>query len=91
MIGQKKERKIMLTGLVKKMKFENIYTYGKESYNTFLGGKGVENNYFFHEKEDLSEFLARIIKAGDVVYLKGSRGMQMEDVLNNVLIKLKGI
>ena len=71
--------------LVKKMKFENLYTYGKESYNTFLGARGVENNYYFSEKEDLSEFLKKILRPNDVIYIKGSRGMKMEDILNNIL------
>jgi UDP-N-acetylmuramoyl-tripeptide--D-alanyl-D-alanine ligase len=85
-LGKASEKEHFKIGeLVKKMKFENIYTYGKESYNTFLGARGVDNNYYFNEKEDLSEFLTKILKPDDVVYLKGSRGMQMEDVLYNVL------
>jgi UDP-N-acetylmuramoyl-tripeptide--D-alanyl-D-alanine ligase len=75
--------------LIKKMKFNNLYTYGKESYNTFLGAKGVENNYYFNEKEDLSGFLNKVINPNDVIYIKGSRGMKMEDVLNDILNQIK--
>ena len=71
--------------LIKRMKFNNLYTFGKESYNTFMGARGMENNFYFAEKEDLSEFLKKVIKPNDIIYIKGSRGMQMEDVLNNIL------
>ena len=71
--------------LIRKMKFDNLYTFGKESYNTFLGAKGVDNNYYFSEKEDLSEFLKKILKPDDVIYIKGSRGMKMEEIINNIL------
>lgn len=85
-LGECSEKEHFEVGkLVKKMKFDNLYTYGKESYNIFLGAKGVENNYYFNKKEDLSEFLKKIIKPDDVIYIKGSRGMKMEDVIDNIL------
>ena len=80
-----KKEHFEIGALVKKMKFDNLYTFGKESYNTFLGARGVENNYYFSEKEDLSEFLKKILKPNDVIYIKGSRGMKMEEILNNIL------
>lgn len=68
--------------LVKKMRFSNLYTYGKESYNTFLAAKGLGNNFYFDTKEDLEKFLKAMVKRGDVIYIKGSRGMKMEDVID---------
>jgi UDP-N-acetylmuramoyl-tripeptide--D-alanyl-D-alanine ligase len=68
--------------LAKKMKFENIYTYGENAFQIFKGAKGIQNNFYFKDKIDLSEFLKVIVKPDDAVYIKGSRGMKMEDVVN---------
>jgi UDP-N-acetylmuramoyl-tripeptide--D-alanyl-D-alanine ligase len=66
--------------LVKNLGFENLYTYGNESYNTFKGAKGLKNNFYFSDKQTLIEFLKLNIKNGDIVLVKGSRSMKMEEV-----------
>ncbi len=71
--------------LIKKMNFEYLYTYGNESKNIFNGAKGLKNNHHFLNKKDLSNFLKKQIKRDDVVYLKGSRGMKLEDILDDIL------
>jgi UDP-N-acetylmuramoyl-tripeptide--D-alanyl-D-alanine ligase len=71
--------------LVRKMGFKNLYTTGKESYKTFLNAKGVKNNFYFHLKNDLIEMLLKNIRKGDIIYIKGSRGMKMEEVANSIL------
>ncbi len=70
--------------LVRKLKFENLYTYGKDSYQTFLAAKGVKNNYHFQDKSTLSEFLKLNLKKGDAALVKGSRSMKMEEVIENL-------
>ncbi|MCI0448708.1 MAG: UDP-N-acetylmuramoyl-tripeptide--D-alanyl-D-alanine ligase [Chlorobi bacterium] len=67
-----------------KMNFENLYTYGEDSYQTYLGAKRVRNNYHFLDKETLSEFLKVTLKKGDVVLVKGSRGMKMEEIIESL-------
>lgn len=67
-----------------KLKLKNLYTFGKESYNTFLNAKKVINNFYFKEKEDLTEFLKVNLKSGDIIYVKGSRGMKMEEVVQAI-------
>jgi len=66
--------------LVKNLGFENLYTFGKESYNTFKGAKGLKNNFYFTDKQTLTELLRLNIKKGDIVLVKGSRSMKMEEV-----------
>lgn len=71
--------------LAASMGFKNLYTYGKESYNTFKAAKKIKKNFYFENKEDMASVLKSVIKKGDVVYLKGSRGMKMEEVFNQLM------
>lgn len=66
---------------------KNIYTVGKESRQTFIGASKIENNLYFENKEDLIEILKRNLKKDDVIYVKGSRGMKMEEVVNEIIKK----
>lgn len=70
---------------IKKMGFKNLYTYGRDSYNIFIGAGGLKNNFYFQNKTELIAFVKKIIKKDDMVYVKGSRGMKMEDIINGIL------
>lgn len=67
-----------------KLKLNNLYLFGKESYKTFLNAKKVRNNFYFKEKEDLIKMLKLNLKSGDIIYVKGSRGMKMEEVVQGI-------
>lgn len=81
----RKEHKNIGT-LVKKMKFDNLLTYGRDSYQTFLGAKGVKNNFHFEDKSVMAEFLQMNLQKGDVVLVKGSRSMKMEEVIDKISV-----
>ncbi|HAY33298.1 MAG TPA: UDP-N-acetylmuramoyl-tripeptide--D-alanyl-D-alanine ligase [Ignavibacteria bacterium] len=68
-----------------KIGIKNLFTYGKHSLNTFKSAGKIKNNFYFNDKSDLSEMLKRNLRAGDVVYVKGSRGMKMEEVINKII------
>jgi UDP-N-acetylmuramoyl-tripeptide--D-alanyl-D-alanine ligase len=70
--------------VVTNMKFENLYTYGKLSYNTFKAARELKNNFYFADKETLIEFLKLKLKKNDLVLIKGSRSMKMEDVADAI-------
>ncbi|RPI15250.1 MAG: UDP-N-acetylmuramoyl-tripeptide--D-alanyl-D-alanine ligase [Ignavibacteriae bacterium] len=70
--------------LVKKMGFESLYTYGEESYNTFKKARGVQSNFYFGDKYTLIEFLKLNLRKGDMVLVKGSRSMKMEEVVQEI-------
>lgn len=73
--------------LVRKMKFENLYTLGNESFRTFLRAKGIKNNFHFDDKHVLADFLKINMKKGDLILIKGSRSMKMEEVIDNLNMK----
>jgi UDP-N-acetylmuramoyl-tripeptide--D-alanyl-D-alanine ligase len=47
--------------------------------------KTIENNFYFEKKKDLIAELKKFIKPGDLVLVKGSRGMKMEEVVNAIM------
>ncbi|MBX7045536.1 MAG: UDP-N-acetylmuramoyl-tripeptide--D-alanyl-D-alanine ligase [Ignavibacteria bacterium] len=71
--------------LAGKLKLENLFTTGKESYNTFKSARGVKNNFYFEKKSDLISHLKNAVKKNDVIYVKGSRGMKMEEVVESLI------
>lgn len=82
-LGSKSRTEHIESGkLVKKHKFENLYTYGNESYYTYSGAKGVKNNFHFKDKKVLAYMLKSNLKKGDLVLVKGSRGMKMEEIID---------
>mgnify|MGYP001156571189 CR=1 FL=1 len=86
-LGNQSRKEHKDTGaLVKRMKFENLLTYGKDSYQTFLGAKGVKNNFHFDDKSVMADFLRMNLNKGDVVLVKGSRSMKMEEVIDKISV-----
>jgi UDP-N-acetylmuramoyl-tripeptide--D-alanyl-D-alanine ligase len=86
-LGRASKAEHKMTGmLVKKMKFENLLTFGKDSYNTHIAAKGVKNNYHFEDKDTLALMLKSQLKKGDVVLVKGSRSMKMEEVIEKISV-----
>ena len=67
-----------------KAEFDHIILLGEEVVNTahHLKEQGFTSLYYNNNKaESLHHFLEEV-KPGDLVYLKGSRGMQLEDYVN---------
>ncbi|MFC1771504.1 UDP-N-acetylmuramoyl-tripeptide--D-alanyl-D-alanine ligase [Candidatus Margulisiibacteriota bacterium] len=59
-----------------------IFTFGKE-VGVIIGNENMPvNNYF--DKKTLHEALLAELKAGDVVLVKGSRGMKMEETVEEI-------
>lgn len=67
---------------------ENLFTTGPESFYTHKAAKTVKNNLYFEKKSDLILHLKNVVKKNDIIYVKGSRGMKMEEVVENLISKI---
>lgn len=66
-----------------------IITVGENARGIFLGalytGIPGERVYNFECNTEANEFLSDFVHAGDVLLVKGSRGMKMEEIVNHLL------
>ena len=65
---------------ITKLKLKNIYAFGAESKHTIQSIKGALHAKHYETHATLISDLKMNLKKGDVVYVKGSRGMKMETV-----------
>ncbi len=79
-LGESSKREHTNIGvIVAEMKFNYLFTVGPFSkYTSEAFGPAAKH---FESKEELSNELKKILKNGDVVLIKGSRGMKMEEVV----------
>ncbi len=75
--------------LVPQMHFDMLLTVGKWSENTHQGAiqAGMDRNAARHfgSVEEIETFLSENVRFGDVILVKGSRGMKMEDIVEKLL------
>jgi len=65
-----------------------VFTYGPLMYNLYLEGKRINSKLDIKHYEDqklLILHLKKIIDTDDIIYIKGSRGMKMEKVIEGIL------
>lgn len=63
-----------------------IYCWGPLSKNTCSGAKeaGAREARHFETKEEMAEALVRQLQPGDILWVKGSRSMMLEEVISKV-------
>lgn len=70
-----------------------LFSYGPNSgkmlKGAVTGGMPVENVRVFDDREKMADALTRICRPGDVILVKGSRGMRMELVLERFLDNIR--
>lgn len=86
-LGDYSETAHTLVGkMVADNKIDYLFAYGSDAeyYVSAASDSGVENAVLFDDKQNLADALVQTVKSGDVVLFKGSRGMKLEDIMNNV-------
>ncbi|MCF0214943.1 MAG: UDP-N-acetylmuramoyl-tripeptide--D-alanyl-D-alanine ligase [Fibrobacteraceae bacterium] len=78
--------------LVPEMNFDLLVAVGKDAANYIKGAKkcGMKNVFHFDTVQEVIEFLSDVVSCGDVLLVKGSRGMKMEQVVD-ALIRLTAV
>ena len=69
-------------------KCDYLLTYGKMS-KYIHENSSVKMKYHYNQKNVLAEFAVELISKGDLILVKGSRGMKMEDVVIFLSERLK--
>jgi UDP-N-acetylmuramoyl-tripeptide--D-alanyl-D-alanine ligase len=73
-----------LGGFLGESNVDFVITYGIYGKHILEGGLGRVKGTFAETHEEAAAILIRIAKPGDLVLVKGSRGMRMEDVIQRL-------
>ncbi len=75
---------------VAEKKIDLLFAYGKESEFTADEARksGLKNTFCFSDADSLGKELASVLKPGDAVLFKASRGMKLENVIHIVYGKM---
>ncbi|KAB2879535.1 UDP-N-acetylmuramoyl-tripeptide--D-alanyl-D-alanine ligase [bacterium] len=68
-----------------KKKPDALFTTGTASKIIHERAETISGNFYYEKKKEMAAELKKFIKPGDVVLIKGSRGMEMEEVVNELI------
>jgi UDP-N-acetylmuramoyl-tripeptide--D-alanyl-D-alanine ligase len=72
---------------VQKGKVDLVFTYGSLAKQIAKGAAvniGAENVFSFGDKQELSEKLGNVLEGGEILLFKASRGMKLEEVIEQL-------
>lgn len=71
----------------KELGIDVLVAVGNEAENIYKGFNSPENSVYFKTNAEATEYLNSIVKEGDNILIKGSRGMHTESILNQLGIR----
>ena len=79
----KSDNKSELVAFEKKV--DAVFAYGNLSKHAIRAMNGANSfHQFYSDKKLLIADLKKYLQDGDVIYIKGSRGMKMEDIITGI-------
>jgi UDP-N-acetylmuramoyl-tripeptide--D-alanyl-D-alanine ligase len=80
-LGKHAEREHRNVGkAIAETRIDHLLTFGPMA-KFIREGSGLSTAIHFEQKNVMAEFLAELVSSGDIVLVKGSRGMRMEDIV----------
>ncbi len=71
--------------LIGSYRFANSFFIGKDMKRAYTAAKSAKQPAeYYATKQEIANHLRRIIKKGDIILIKGSRGMRMEEIVKEV-------
>jgi len=84
-LGEEAEKEHELLGeYVADSNIDYLFTYGELGKLIFSGAKGSVKSKYFDDYKSIADQIVKIAQPGDVVLIKGSRGMEMEKIIKNI-------
>lgn len=87
-LGHSSEEEHRRIGTAVKNAGDYLLTYGSLAQRIYEEAD-VKMKFHYEQKNVLSEYLSELVSPGDIVLVKGSRGMKMEDVVTFLLERLR--
>lgn len=88
-LGKASEREHRKVGLgISRLRIQYVLAYGPESKVIVKASRATHASHY-ENKSDLGSDLAKLVAPGDVVLVKGSRGMKMEEVVEDLTNHLR--
>ena len=86
-LGEQSGKQHLEVGIfARSVAIDRLIAVGIDARNIAEGAKGgTADVMYFESKEELIENIGGIVSSGDMVLVKGSRGMKMEDIVERIL------
>lgn len=86
-LGQESRRQHFGVGLfARNLKIDNLIAIGEDAFHIAEGARGGDVNVAYYEnKEDFYGDMSQFAGSGDIILVKGSRAMKMEQVVEKLL------
>ena len=65
---------------------QELVVYGENAKFYLQGAQGIKNCHInaFSQKYEIAEYLSKVLEKGDIVWFKASRGMRLEDAIEQL-------
>ena len=86
-LGQQSDRQHFGVGVFARgLDIDKVIAVGEKAEHIAQGARGGKTDViYFEKKEDLYDEMNQLVGSGDIILVKGSRGMEMEQIVEKLL------